>query len=597
MLGAGLFLDDIGENRTTRVSLKRGDCSMSYRELNERADQLATRLVDTGATAGSAVAICVERSFDWVVAALGIWRAGAAYVPLDIGWPLERMRFVVRDSGATHVVGNSENEKKLGVSAIWVDPVRDTGAMGLDRGGSRMEPNPESLAYIIYTSGSSGYPKGVEITHSNLDHLVRWHRKAFQVSENDRASHLAGLGFDAAGWEIWPYLASGAEVSLVDEVTRTSAELLQRWMVEERITIGFVPTALATSMMEMSWPRETSLRVLLTGGEKLHRRPRSGLPFSLVNNYGPTECTVVATSGLVEPGETAPTIGRPIHGAEVLIVDADGSVLEHGNRGEIWIGGDGVGLGYRNLSELTAQQFVADPRADRRGRMYRTGDLGVLLANGEIEFCGRIDSQEKIRGQRIELEEISSVLYRHPMVKFATVATIEDGAGDKQLVAYVLPTEEQELTSNELRDYLARSVPGVMIPSMFVRLRALPLTLNGKVDRRALEFPSEENQLPAAMSDAPHSSIAEVVLGIVRELLKSDAVGVDDDFFLAGGHSLLGTQLTLRVRDRFQVDLMLRDLFEARNVKRLAMKIEEMLIDEVDAMSEEEALRAVESSL
>ena len=457
---------------------------------------------------------------------------------------------------------------------------------------------PDALAYIIYTSGSSGYPKGVEITHGNLSHLIEWHQKAFGVQSSDRASHLAGLGFDAAVWEIWPYLAAGASVCLADEATRTSPELLQKWMIAEQITIGFVPTALAEPLLDMDWPETTAMRFLLTGGDTLHRRPRAGLPFACVNNYGPTECTVVATSGVVVPGQSAaPSIGRPIKGASVHVLDENGAPVAQGALGEIYIGGNGVGRGYRNLPQLTATKFVPDPFSEPPGgRMYRTGDLGAVLPDGQIEFHGRTDSQEKIRGQRVELEEISHALYRHPKVKFATVIAVQAEHGDKRLVAYVMPVEGAEITSTELQQFLSRSLPAFMVPALFVRLGAIPLSHNGKIDQSALETPVEHSLLPAA-SAAPGSTIAAALLEHVRALLGTERVGVEDDFFLAGGHSLLGSQLIMLVRENFQVNLTLRNLFEARTVERLALKIEDLMIAQVAAMTEEEARREVDATL
>jgi|HubBroStandDraft_1064217.scaffolds.fasta_scaffold11582_3 amino acid adenylation domain-containing protein len=589
----------IGEYESDRVALRHGNAILTYRELNRRAGLMAAYLLQSGARPSTAIGVCLERSFDWVVATLAIMRVGAAYVPMDVSWPDERLRYVAADSGATHVVAQAELLHRLDVAAVGVNPkiVGRPNASAVPFKG--IEVSPESLAYIIYTSGSSGFPKGVEITQGNLTHLVKWHRKAFNITHSDHASHLTSLGFDAAGWEVWPYLAAGASVSLADDITRISPELLQQWMIAEHITVGFVPTALAASLVDMPWPEKTALRILLTGGDKLHTRPKPGLPFSLVNNYGPTECSVVATSGVVEPGlDSTPTIGKPIDGTHIYVLDEHGVPVPKGEAGEICIGGGGVGRGYRNLPQLTAQSFVPDPFSKGPGgRMYRSGDRGALLADGQIDFRGRMDLQENIRGQRVELEEIGSVLCRHPKVIFAAAAVLPDESGEKRLVAYVMPADKEEPTSNELQEFLSRCLPSFMVPTAFVRMHAIPLSHNGKFDRSALKPPAADNLLPAAVLEAPRSPIAEVLLRIVRELLKSDAVGMEDDFFLAGGHSLSGTQLILRVRARFHVDLMLRHLFEARTVERLALTVERLLIAEVDAMTEEEALREVGRSI
>ncbi len=530
-------------------------------------------------------------------------RAGAAYVAMDEAWPDERIRYVIGDSGATHVIGRTNLLRRLGPSIKGVDPqeiaLRD---MEVPLEAIARKISPDDVAYIIYTSGTSGYPKGVEITHSNLSHFVEWHCRAFDVTDRDRASHLAGLSFDAAAWEIWPYLAAGASIALVDESVRASPELLQQWLLSERMTVSYIPTALVQPISELNWPMDTPLRFLLTGGESLHRSPQKPLPFVLVNNYGPTECTVVSTSGVVSCGSSAvPSIGWPIDDVSIYLLNEAFEPVPKGTIGEIYIGGAGVGRGYRNLPDLTARSFLPDPFSSTRGaRMYRTGDLGILLPDGEIEFRGRIDSQEKIRGHRIELEEISSALCRHPKVRFATVHAPRDKeSGEKRLIAYVMPAEKDVPTSSELQRFLATTLPTYMLPAAFVRLRDLPLSSHGKVDKQLLEAPAAENLLPvtADFSNDAARLVCQKLLGIVGTLLKTDSVGAEDDFFLAGGHSLLGTQLILRIRSAFQVDISLRDLFEARTVARLAEKIESLLIAEVSTMSEEEARRQVEALL
>lgn len=598
MAQTGPICIEVGANKSERAALLYGNNSLSYLELNRHVDQLAGYLLERSTSPATAVAVCLDRSFDWVIAALAIMRIGAAYVPMDTAWPEERLRYVIRDSGATQLIASRSMQASLAMGVTGIDPTADADAIAACRPITEIESKPEDLAYIIYTSGSSGYPKGVEITQANLRHLVRWHQKAFAVTKSDRASHLAGLSFDAAGWEIWPYLAAGATVVIVDEDTRSSPELLQQWLLKNQITISYIPTALATSLLAMTWPPSASLRFLLTGGDTLHRRPQSGLPFAVVNNYGPTECTVVASSGVVQPDlPSTPSIGWPIDGATIHLLNEDGSPTPDASIGEICIGGGGVGRGYRNLPDQTAASFVPDPFSSIPGaRLYRSGDMGKLLPDGQIEFHGRRDFQEKIRGQRIELDEIGSALHRHPKVDFAVVAALSNCTGEKRLVGYVLPNRSTELTSTELQEFLTQSLPSYMVPTAFVRLGSVPLSLNGKIDRSALEAPSSSNILPAAASAAPQSELAQALLQIVRELLESDKVGPKDDFFLAGGHSLLGSQLIMRVRDTFQVELMLRDLFEARTVEQLARKIEEILIAQVDAMTEEEAQGEVEAS-
>jgi amino acid adenylation domain-containing protein len=581
------------------IALSYSDRQLSYEELDRKADRFAGHLVQLGIVSGDTVAICMERSFDWIVAALGIMRAGAAYVPLDSAWPDARLRFAVNDSGATAFVARAALLDRLQVKARGVDPCRDAAAIAASPEVARRAVPLESLAYVIYTSGSTGVPKGVEITHANLSHLVQWHRDAFGVTRQDRASHLAGLGFDAAVWEIWPHLCAGSTVCLADDAVRSSPELMQQWIIRERVTIAFVPTVHAAPMMAMEWPATTALRFLLTGGDVLHHGPAVQLPFDVVNNYGPTECTVVATSSVIKPGITgAPPIGRPIAGASVYLLNENGEPVPDGSTGEIYIGGAGVGRGYRNLPESAERSFLPDrfagaPVAGAPGaRMYRTGDRGVRRPDGEIEFRGRADRQTKIRGQRVELDEIGSVLAHHPSIEFAAAITNISEAGEKQLVAYVLPKEKACVpTARELQSHLLNSLPDYMIPATFVRLHALPLSPNGKLDLTMLPQPTEANLLESKAAKAPATPIEEKLLTVMRELLKNDAVSPEDNFFLAGGHSLLGMQLVMRLRDAFGVDLTLQQLFEAPTVERLALVVETMLIDAIDAMSDEEAER------
>ena len=562
------------------VALSWGDRQMSYEEFDRRADRFAGYLMQLGIVCGDTVAICMERSFDWIVAALGVMRSGAAYVPLDPSWPDSRLRFAVNDSGATILVARAALLDRLQVKVRGIDPCRDAAAIAASIGATRRTVEPEGLAYVIYTSGSTGVPKGVEITHANLGHLIRWHRDAFRVTQQDRVSHLAGLGFDAAVWEIWPHLAAGATVCLADDAVRSSPELRQQWIIRERVTIAFVPTVHAASMIAMKWPATTALRLLLTGGDVLHHGPAVKLPFDVVNNYGPTECTVVATSSVLKPGSPgAPPIGRPIAGANVYLLDEQGERVPEGSTGEIYIGGAGVGRGYRNLPDSTERSFRPDPFAGVPGaRMYRTGDRGVRRPDGEIEFRGRLDRQTKIRGQRVELDEIGSILTNHPAIEFATAITNLSEGGENQLVAYILPKENAFVpTARELQRHLLRSLPDYMTPAIFVRLRALPLSQNGKIDLRMLPQPTDANLLETTAAKAPATPIEEKLLTMVRELLENDAVATEDNFFLAGGHSLLGMQLVMQLRNAFGVDLTLRQLFEAPTVERLAFSVETML--------------------
>jgi len=358
-------ISELKSDHPLAVALSHGQRRLSMADLDVQADRFAGYLQGLGVESGGTVAICTERSIEWIVAALGIMRAGAAYVPLDTAWPDERLRFAVNDSRADVLVARAEVLDRLQVKAAGVDPWRDAALIGAAPAFKAKPIDQESLAYVIYTSGSTGVPKGVEITHANLAHLIRWHWEAFKVTRHDRASHLAGLGFDAAVWEIWPNLTAGATVCIIDDDLRSSPELIRQWMIRERVTIGFVPTVHARPMMALAWPAETDLRLLLTGGDALHHSPPAGLPFEVVNNYGPTECTVVATSCVLKPESPGvPPIGHAIAGATVYLLDETCAEVPDGSVGEIYIGGTGVGRGYRNLPDVTELSFQRNSARD-----------------------------------------------------------------------------------------------------------------------------------------------------------------------------------------------------------------------------------------
>jgi amino acid adenylation domain-containing protein len=585
-------ISELTSERPLAIALSHGQRQLSMAELDQLADRFASYLQSLGVESGGTVAICTERSVEWIVAALGIMRAGAAYVPLDIAWPDERLRYAVSDSSADVLVARADVLDRLQVGAKGIDPWRDAAVIAAAPAFKAKAIDQESVAYVIYTSGSTGVPKGVEITHANLAHLIRWHWEAFKVNRHDRASHLAGLGFDAAVWEIWPSLTAGATLCIIDDDLRSSPEMIQQWMIRERVTIGFVPTVHARPMMALAWPAETQLRLLLTGGDALHHSPPPGLPFDVVNNYGPTECTVVATSCLLKPESPGvPPIGHAIAGATVYLLDESGAEVPDGSVGEIYIGGTGVGRGYRNLPEVTERSFLPDPFADSPGaRMYRSGDRGLRRPDGEIEFRGRVDRQAKIRGYRIELDEVGSILAHHPNIDFATAVIHTPEGGENQLLAYVLPKQNVPApTIDDLQEHLLRSLPEYMVPAVFVRIERVPLSANGKIDLAGLPQPTDANRLEKTAGRVAVSPVEEKLLAMLRALLENDSIGPEDNIFLAGGHSLLGMQLVIRLRNGFGVDVTLRQLFEAPTVARLAVLVETMLLEAVNSMSEDDA--------
>jgi amino acid adenylation domain-containing protein len=500
------------------------------------------------------------------------------------------------DSGAPVMICRRRHATALGAGPWRMICIEDVPLLEKDEDASIAPVTADDLAYIIYTSGSTGVPKGVEITHGNLGHLVAWHNREFSVTAADRATQIAGPGFDAAVWELWPYLSAGAAIHLPSREDRYSAARLRDWLVSERITISFLPTVLAEEVLCLPWPVETALRLLLTGGDALHIFPPAGLPFELINNYGPTECTVVATSAAVTAPLTdqpAPAIGRPILNTKIYLLDESGRQAVAGEVGEIYIGGPSVGRGYRNRPDLTAESFVTIGVSGVPERAFRTGDLARRLPDGQLAFAGRADDQIKIRGFRVEPDEIASVINRHPGIVSSAVIARDDG-GEKRLVAYVVAAPGAEIWDRDLRGLLSQTLPDYMAPASFVSMDRIPVTANGKLDKAALPAPTEQNQLRRDNYAAPRTELEEMVEGIVVPILGLSRVSIHDNFFLLGGHSLMGAQMIARVRDIFGVELNLRNVFECPTVAKLASRIESLLVAKLEAMSEEEVNQALQ---
>jgi amino acid adenylation domain-containing protein len=539
----------------------------------------------------------MNRSTETIVCALGVLKAGGAYLPLDPAYPIERLNFMLNEAQPRVLIAGEGMAEQLSAGP-WDIVNVDSDRPRLDRQpvtSTGVEVRADQLAYVIYTSGSTGQPKGVQITHESLLNLVFWHRGEFEVTHADKASHLAGVGFDAAVWEVWPYLTAGASLHLPDDETRISPERLRDWLLSEEISISFLPTALAERVMTLKWPQQSSLRFLLTGADTLHRYPTAGLPFQLVNNYGPTECTVVATSGRVLPGAEAnnlPSIGRPIANTTVYLLDENLREVPAGQRGELYLGGAGLARGYLNRPDLTAERFIRDPFSAQPGaRLYKTGDLACRLPDGQLTYVGRIDDQIKILGHRIEPNEIVAVLDRHASIQSSVVIARGNNCEEKRLIAYVAMRNGTTPAAADLRSFLQNELPEYMVPSIFVCLETLPLTPNGKVDRAALPDPDSENALRDEPFTAPRTPIEERMSRIVTSLLNLNEVSISDNFFLLGGHSLLGTQLIAKIRAAFGVELGLRTLFDTPTIADLSTEIERLILARVESMTEDEAQR------
>ncbi|MBD2005419.1 MULTISPECIES: non-ribosomal peptide synthetase [Cyanophyceae] len=459
-----LFEAQVEQNKDA-VALVFEDKHLTYEQLNNRSNKLARYLQKLGVGAEILVGLCVERSLDMIIGMLAILKAGGAYLPLDPSYPSERLSFMLQDAQVPVILTHEQYIERL---------VKDSSQIiCLDKDwetiSQQSENNPSSnvtsdnLAYVIYTSGTTGKPKGVKIEHRNLLNLIFWHQKAFAVSPLDRVTQVGGVAFDACAWEVLPYLSAGCSIYLIDDEIRIAPEKLRDFLTSKSITISFLPTPLAEKILLLDWFNNASLRILLTGGDKLHQYPLAEYPFQLVNNYGPTENTVVTTSGIVPVTEKeaptnrpykgepegianvaasgnaiAPTIGRPIANTQVYVLDRYLQPVPIGVAGELHIGGDGLARGYLNRPDLTAEKFISNPFSNQlEARLYKTGDLVRYQPDGNIEFLGRLDEQVKIRGFRIELGEIEAVLSQHPAVLQNVVITREDLPGEKRLVAYV----------------------------------------------------------------------------------------------------------------------------------------------------------------
>ena len=571
-----LCYHDLFEQQVARtpdaVAATFADQILTYRELNARANQVAHYLRRSGVGVESPVALCVARSLDLIIGRLGILKSGGAYLPLDPASPAERSAKILSDAQVDLLL------TRTGVNIV--DPQREIKVVRLDADWALIaresEENPEKratqshLAYVIYTSGSTGQPKGVEIEHGGLVNLVTWHNQAYRVSASDRKSQLSGLAFDASVWELWPYLVAGASVHIPDEETRADRAKLQAWFVERLITICFLPTPLLEALLDEAWPEGIALRAVLTGGDKLHRWPHEGLPFALVNKYGPTEVTAVTTWAPLEARDEqgqGPPIGRPIANTQIYVLDANQELTPVGVAGEMYIGGIGLARGYRSRPEMTAEKFIPNRFGKESGaRLYVTGDIVRYLPDGNLEFLERRDHQVKIRGYRIELGEIETVLQLHPAVVEAVVLAREDDAGEKRLAAYVVA--KGEVNERDLRNYLREKLPDYMAPAAIMFLDQMPLTSSGKIDRKSLPRPDRAGSSSEAV--VPNTAAEEIICGIWADVLRVEKVGVADNFFDLGGHSLLATQVVSRIRKVLGVEVALRLMFERATVRELA---------------------------
>ena len=580
------------ERTPDRCAVLQGDRAVSYRELNRLANQLAHALRQMGVRPHCRVGIFVERSPELVVALLGILKAGAAYVPLDPAYPSERLRYMLQDStplvlltlGQPVVIHEGQNQPFSVLDLSSSDsPWRQQ--PDCNPGASEVGLTPQHLAYIIYTSGSSGVPKGVMVEHRELCNQVTVLRAKYGFSIEDRILQFASINFDASVEEIFGALLSGSALVLRNDDWLASPSDFWGRCQTYSVSIVDLPTGFWQLLADDYLANiPATVRLIIVGGEAVDRRAlarwfeRDGYHPKLLNTYGPTEATiVVAVQELTPNVDTWASIGRPVAHTRIYILDRNGQPVPIGVGGELSIGGASVSRGYLNRADLTAERFVPDPFSGNPGaRMYKSGDLGRWRPDGTIEFLGRNDSQVKIRGFRIELGEVEACLFEHPGVREAVAIVREPTPGDKRLVAYVvLVSRAESTTSDTLRTYLKRKLPEYMLPSWIVILDQLPLTPSGKLDRRGLPEPSSSPEQHTYL--APRTEVEQAVARIWAELLRVPRVGLDNSFFELGGHSLLGIQMIARIREAFQVKLPVHVLFQNATVASLADRIAQAL--------------------
>jgi amino acid adenylation domain-containing protein len=561
------------------------DQSLSYRQLNERANQMAHYLRGKEVGPEQVVGVCLERSLEMVIALLAVLKAGAAYLPLDGEYPPRRLKFMLDDSQLKVLITHSNLRDRLpphSAQTIYVDrdwqPVSRHSITNVDA-----KVSPDNLAYVIYTSGSTGKPKGVMISHKAISNRLLWMSERFAFTPSDSVLQKTALSFDASVWEVFEPLITGGRVVLA----RAGGHRDSRYLIEEIKRRGVsvvqvVPSMLRVVMEEAALAECERLRLVFSGGEELSRetverfyeRVGEKQRTRLVNLYGPTEAAIDATyweSDKVEAGRKVP-IGRPIGNVRVYVMDEEQRLAAVGMSGEIYIGGEGVARGYLNRAELTAEKFIADRfSATPGGRLYKTGDLARYLPDGNIEYLGRKDHQIKVRGHRIELGEIEAIIKQQGWVRDAVVLVSEQGVGGKRLIGYVVAEEERGASMGGLREILEQELPEVMVPTRLIKIEAIPMTANGKTDRKALLAYNNGSLESREAYVAPRNPVEEVMAGIWAKVLEVEQVGVFDNFFNLSGNSLLATQLISRIREAFRLELPLRSLFEAPTVADLSL--------------------------
>lgn len=542
------------------------DQEITYRDLDQRSNQIANLLLSRGIKEGKYVPIWLDRSLEWIVAVLGVIKTGAAYVPIDPAYPAKRVEFILSDTAADSIITNQNLENLL--SETERAKVFDLSSMEnlnhLSSEYPEITVHQNSLAYTIYTSGSTGKPKGVMVSHQAIQHLVTWHNHHFHVDHSSKLTLVAGLAFDISVWETWSALTSGGTLFIADNEDRTDAHALVDYYRRNQITHGFVPSVLAPGVVNSSRNyNDLKLKYLFTGGEKLKPVLTTELSYELIDYYGPTECTVFATFKKVKDinGKYVSSIGKPIANAKAYILSDNMELLPVGAIGELCIGGSILANGYHNNKELTDSKFITNPFNEKE-KLYRTGDLAKWRPDGDIEFLGRIDNQVKIRGFRVELGEIERSLILQENSKEAVVIGKETEGSTQYLIAFIVLKPEAAKDVSSVRNALKEELPGYMIPAQIIFIDKIPLTANGKTDTQALKDLADKEAKELISFEPPTNETERIVVDVWSSALERPVINITDNFFDIGGNSLLVATVAVALQRKLDVKVYLRDIYQ-----------------------------------
>jgi len=561
---------------------------ITYQQLNEKADVLASLLIEKGVQSDQRIGICMQRSFDMFIGLLAILKSGAAFVPIDPTYPTDRINYMIKDAQISLLLANKDTSEVIeklipqnNINTIQTIYIDGDILSSINPKAPKPVLSPQNLAYIIYTSGSTGRPKGTLVSHGSVMNLKEAMLNEMPLDQNDKVLQFFSFGFDGFIWDFLT-LFRGASLVLLNKDTISSGEKLADSIEENQITMFTVTPSVLSVIPNREFPK---LQKVCTAAEKSSTEiiHNWGRRFNYYNAYGPTEATVASTI-FVAPKDyaTLPPIGKPLKNVQCFVLDEQMNPVAIGVPGELYIGGESLARGYHNRTDLTAEKFIPNPFSNIAGeRLYRTGDLVKWKSDGNLDFLGRIDQQVKIRGFRIELGEIENTLFDHIMIKDALVTTTKDQRDEDRLVAYLISENSKHPETEEIQIYLKATLPDYMVPSVFLYLDSFPLTPNGKIDTNSLPIPDQDS-MQVNRFIAPRTTAEEILSKIWAEILNIKQVGVLDNFFDLGGHSLLATQLVSRIRDEFNLELELKTLFETTTLEKLARIIENLGEDEFE---------------